>query len=104
MVLRAVLQPDGPKRLQRAPATVGGLRAAALRVEQRQFHVLEGCRPRQEVEALKNESNLLVADRGQLIVRQTGDVAAVQLIGAGGRTIEAAEDMHQGRLARSRGP
>src|SRR5207244_1362405 len=49
-------------------------------------------------------SNLLVADRRQLIVRETRNVAAVQHITASRRTVEAAENVHQRRLARARRP
>ena len=38
-----------------------------LAVEQRQLHVLQRRRPRQEIEGLEDEADLLVADAGQLV-------------------------------------
>ena len=102
MMIGAVLQPDGAEGVERAPVPLGRLRAAALRVEERELDVLERRRAGEQVEPLKDESNLFVANRRQLIVREARHVAAVQPIRAGRRAIEAAEDVHQRRLPRSR--
>src|SRR5919201_5892774 len=71
-------------------------------VEQRQLDVLERTRPREQVEHLEHEADLGVAHAGQLIARQSRHVLAVEPVTAAGRTIETAEQVHEGRLARAR--
>src|SRR5262249_56660533 len=58
--------------------------------------------PRHQVERLEYESDLAVAHVGEALPRQRADVFAVQLVAARGRRVEAAQDVHQGALARSR--
>jgi len=48
---------------------------------------------------LKHEPDLPIPDCRQIVVRQTRHVAAVEVIRAACRPIEAAENVHQGRLA-----
>src|SRR5262249_28984201 len=95
VVLDAILQADGSERLDGQPPPLGRMRTAFLCVEQRQLDVLDRGRARQQVEALEHESDLLVADRRQLVVGQPRYVAAVQVIAARGRPVEAAEDVHE---------
>ena len=72
-----------------------------MRVQQRQLHVFDRGGARQQVEPLEHESDLPVADRRQLVVREMRDVAAVQQIASAGRAIEAAQDVHERRLSRA---
>jgi hypothetical protein len=58
--------------------------------------------PRQQVEALKDEADGPVAQRRQCVAVELGDIATDQEIVAAGRRIEAAEQVHEGRLARTR--
>ena len=74
-----------------------------MRVQQRELDVLQSRRARKQVESLKHEANLTVADRRQLVVRKMRHIAAVEQIPAAGRLIQAAEDVHEGRLPRPRG-
>src|SRR2546427_10703176 len=48
--------------------------------------------------------DLLVADAGQLVVRKVRDLLAVEPVFAGGGRVEAADQVHQGRLPRARRP
>jgi hypothetical protein len=83
---------------------LGGLHLADAGVEQRQLDVVERRRPRQQVEALEDEADLLVPDHRELVLRHAGNVHAVEEVLAARRTIEAAEDVHQRGLAGTRGP
>ena len=53
----------------------------------------------EQVEGLEDEADLLVADAGQLIVVELGDVVTVEPVAAAGGRIEATDEVHQGRLA-----
>ena len=69
-VIHPVGQPDPGERL-------GGQLPPLLRahagVDQRQLDVVQAGGPRQQVEGLEDEADLLVADPGQLVVLQLGD-------------------------------
>ena len=80
----------------RAPAA--GRRA----VEQRQLDVLERRLPRQQLEALEDEADLLVADVGQFVGAHAADQLAAQAVLAGGRAVQAAKRVHQRALAGAR--
>ena len=73
-------------------------------VEQRQGDVLERAGARQQVEALEHEAELLEPDRRELVVAERRDVVAVEEVPARRRTVEAAQQVHQRRLAGSRRP
>ena len=77
--------------------------ARDARVEQRQLDVLERGRARQQVEALEHEADLLVADMRQLRVSSAATSRPSSRY-ALGRLIEAAEQVHERRLARARRP
>ena len=74
-----------------------------FRVIQRHDYV--PCRrgPRQEVETLKDESQLRRPHQCPLVGRDMAHVLTVEPIVTGSRPVEAAEDVHQGRFAGSRG-
>ena len=101
MVLGPIGQTDRLERRERAAPSLGG-RHLAGDVEQRQLDVLDRRRPRQQVEPLKHEADLAVADLREFVVVQPRDVAVLEPVLARGRTIEAAEDVHERRLAGSR--
>jgi hypothetical protein len=95
---RAVGEPVGqPDRVDQPPQPVGiGLPAGD---RERQHDVLLGRQDRQQVEELEDEAELVAAQLRQVAVVQARDLDAVELDLAGGRAIEAGEDVHQGRLA-----
>ena len=72
------------------------------RVDQGQLHVLQSGGAGQQIEGLEDEADLLVADLGQVIIGHGGRQLAVQFIGAMGRRVQAADDVHHGGFAGSR--
>ena len=72
-------------------------------IDERQLDVVERRRARQQVESLEDEPDFLVADARQLVVVHPRDLLVVQQIAALARRVEAADEVHQRRLARSRG-
>jgi hypothetical protein len=101
MVLAAG-EADPREGFARAAGALGGAQAQVA-VEHRQLDVLDGPGARQQVEALEDEADLRVADLGPLVAVETRDVDAVQPVGARGRPVEAAQDVHERRLAGARG-
>jgi hypothetical protein len=85
-VVLPVRQPDAGERLGRQPRTF--LRGHAT-VDQRLCDVALRAQLGQQVEALEHEADLAVAHVGQLVVRQRRDVAAVELVAARGRPVQA---------------
>ena len=77
------------------------LDARHLRVDQRELDVLQRGRACQQIEGLKNESDFLVAHCCQLVVAHCLDCRAIEDVFAGGRPVEAADDVHERRLSRS---
>src|SRR5207237_7985531 len=73
-------------------------RPAEFAVEQRQLHVLERRSSSEKVEALKDKSDLRVADHRALIASQLRDIDAITDLRAGRRPVETADDVHQCRL------
>ena len=71
-------------------------------VEERQLDVLDRGRAREQIEILEDEPDAAVADLGARVGVDVGDLGAFELIAAARRAIEAAEDVHQRRLPRSR--
>jgi hypothetical protein len=98
-VLHPVLQPDPGEGLFRALAALLGTGA---RVDQGQLDVMEGRGPRQQIKGLEDESDFLVPHSSQRIVRQPGDLLAVQPVAAARGGVEAPNQVHQGRLAGAR--
>jgi len=70
-------------------------------VEHGQFHVLLGRGPGQKIETLKDKAHFPIPDLRQFILGKTADIDAVQQITARSELIEAAQDIHEGRFARS---
>src|ERR1700687_5951868 len=54
---------------------------------------------RDEVEALKDEADLAVAGRSQLLIVQTPDVHAVEQVTPGGGYVQTTDDVHERALA-----
>ena len=92
LVLHPVLQPHSGERLDRA---IAALPLAHPAVYERQLHVLQRGRPRQELEALEDESDLEIAHVRQLVVGEQADVAPGEPVTPGGRHVQAADDVHQ---------
>src|SRR5207249_6712591 len=92
-----IAEADLSKRGEGARAVIVAIAA----VHEWQLDVLDGVEAREEVARLEDEADVLVSDRGELVVGQLADVLAGQLVGAGVGDIEAAQHVHQRRLARA---
>ena len=86
-------QPDRLGPLRPARSTASGA------IQQRQLDVFDGRRSHQQVEALEDEPDLPVADAGPLVAAHRGDLDAVEPVAAAGRPVQAAQGVHQCRLA-----
>ena len=73
-------------------------------VDQRQGDVVFKVHARQQVEALKDETDGLAAQAGEFVRLQAFDVAAIEDVVAAGGAVEAAKQVHEGRLAGAGGP
>ena len=76
---------------------------AAAAVEHGQLDVFQRGGAGEEVEALEDEPELLVAQVGKLVAVETGDVHAVEQVAARGGPVEAAERVHERGLAGAAG-
>ena len=65
-------------------------------VEQGQFDVLLRRGARQQIESLKHEAKIMPAQQRALVAREILHMHAVEQIGARGRCVETAEDVHRG--------
>ena len=98
----------GPVRLSIQQIDLGerliGALGAVLRrhagVDERQLDVVERGRARQQVERLEDEPDLLVPDPRQLVVVHLAHLLVVQQVAALRRRVEAADEVHERRLAR----
>ncbi len=63
----------------------------------------EVARAREEVEGLEDEADLLVADTGEFVVVELGDVVAVEPVFALRGRVKAADEVHQRGFAGSGG-
>src|SRR5207302_1764693 len=68
-------------------------------VHLRQHDVFQHGAVRQEMKRLKHEADPLAAEAGALFVRELGGLDSIQDIAAAGGTVEAADDVQQGRFA-----
>src|SRR3546814_20513318 len=64
----------------------------------------EGGQLGQQAIVLEDEAEVLAAQRGQRVGVERGSLAAGHAVAATARPVEAAEDVHQGRLARAGRP
>ncbi len=72
-------------------------------VEEGQLDVLGDRQPRQEVELLEHEADLAVAQLGEAVLVQGRGILAPDQHPPGAGPVEAADEVHAGRLPRARG-
>ena len=98
MVLLAPVQADQLEQFFSAmlPATV------PRGIEQWQFDIFERGGSRQQVEALKNESDSPAPDRRELFFGESGHVLPFEQVAPARGPIQASDDIHQGRFAGAR--
>src|SRR5262249_27354831 len=87
-------------RIERAFAALVAVDAG---VEQRELDVFPDRGAWQQVEGLKHEAEFLIADARQRLAGQRRDVFTVEPVPSRARRVEAAENVHERRLARARG-
>jgi hypothetical protein len=75
----------------------------AFAVRQREADVLFDGQLADQVERLKDEADLFVADPGALVAAEGADVLTVEDVLPSGGRVEQAEDRQQGGLAATRG-
>ena len=75
------------------------LLSAHAGIQQGQLHILQHCQLGDQIVLLEDEAQHLVADLRLLVVIHGGHVDAAQVIGAGGRHVQTADDIHGGGLA-----
>src|SRR5687767_8676000 len=95
-MLRTIGEADTLELLHRSRTP---LIAVDARVQKRQLDILEDRRARQQVERLKNEAELLIADASQLFARHLRNVLTIEPITTGARRVETPKDVHERRLA-----
>ena len=71
-------------------------------VNQRQFHIVQSGGARQQVEGLEDKTDFFVPNVGEFVVFQLTDLLTVQPVLAAAGRIQAADQVHQRGLARSR--
>ncbi len=98
LVVHALFQVDVTQRLLSALEPRFARRAA---VNQRQFHIVQRGSARQQIEGLKHEPDLLVADPRQLVIGHIADQAAVDVVLALRRSVQTTDQVHQRRFARA---
>ena len=102
-VLHPVAQPQATQQFG-TPAPRFSLRVVILREPERQQDVFKRGHSRQEVEALKDETDIAVAQARKLLIVHAGHRLAEQAVLAEIRSVQTPEYVHQGRLARTRRP
>src|SRR5262249_15112286 len=96
---KAVLEPDVPDELVE-PGLVRLLSGDC----QGEEDVLARVQHRQQVEELEDEADVLPAELRQVVVAERCYPRAGEADAAGGGLVQPGEDVHQGGLARARGP
>ena len=98
MMVRAIRQAHEFERPQR-PGVEFFRRQTRAPVEHWQLHIFQRRGPREEVEALEDEPDFLIAEVGQRVAVERGNIHAVEPVASAGRAVEAAEDVHHGGFA-----
>src|SRR5260370_24490236 len=98
MVMLAALQANAREGAHGSLAAIFDVLGA---IQKRQLDVLCRAGPRQQIELLENEADLLIPDLGKLIAIERPDVHALQPVGPGCRFVAATPTVHEGGLARA---
>ena len=101
-VIAPLAQPDFFQSLH-GPIMPVAKRHQRMTVKQRQFDIFLRGRTRQQVETLKDKTEFLVSQFGQLFAVEIGHGDAIKEIGSGRGLVEAADGVHQRGLARTAG-
>jgi hypothetical protein len=97
----AVAEPDLAGDLLRATTALGGRDSC---IDEGELDVADDVELWQEVEGLKDEPDLPVANFGQTVLGGVTEVASTDFHAAGARGVQAAEQVHEGRLSAAARP
>src|SRR6187549_2675878 len=97
---RAIGKTDGDERAPRARMSDG--RRHLVRVQERQFDVVDRRDAGKKIEPLEDESDVVIANERTLIGVESGGVASFEPVLTARRMIEAAEDVQERRLSGTR--
>src|SRR5205807_4828773 len=67
-------------------------------VERGQFNIFQRSCARKQIESLKHKSNLAIADRRQLLLREPRYLNSFQQVATRARLVQAADDIHERRF------
>src|SRR5438105_13958994 len=70
-------------------------------IKQRQLHDFARRRARQQIEALKNKTEFVVANVGQLDAVERGNIGVIQDVATGSQPNETTNNVHERRYART---
>jgi hypothetical protein len=84
--------------LQGPDRALAAILHVAAAIQQRKLNVLDGTGSRKQVEILKNEPNLLIADLRKTVAVKIPYLRAVQAITARSRLIQTPEYVHERRF------
>ena len=96
-MVHAVFQADA---IEKFGGALAALAAGGAPVDQGQLDIAQSRGVGQQVEALEDEADLVVADVRQFVALEPFHRLLVQPVLARGRGVQAAEKVHQGGLAR----
>ena len=99
-VVSAFTEADGRQRLQ-GPLALAFAGQALAGVEHRQFDIFQSGRAREQIKALKNKPDFLIADVGQLVAIELRNVNVVEQVTALRWAVETADDVHQRGFSRT---
>src|SRR5207237_9166820 len=99
LMSRPVAEGHRPERGQCSPLAS----VAHPRVDEGHLDVVERAGARDQVERLEDEPDLAVSDDCQLVFVELADVHPVEEVAAAGWQVQAADDVHEGALARAGG-
>ena len=99
----AVAQPVAEAEADQQVGGAAGARAIVdAGIDRRHRGIFDGIEVGEELVALEDEAEMLAPQLGELVGRELADVAAREGIGPFARRIEAADQVHQRRLAGAR--
>jgi hypothetical protein len=73
----------------------GALGGGGTVVDERELDIVERGGAGEEVEGLEDEADFFIADAGELVVIELGDIVTVEPVAALRRGVEAADEVHQ---------
>src|SRR5215471_10303449 len=102
-LIRPMMAPVGePDPIERPFGSASPLVATSARVNKGQFDIFQRAGPRQKRRDLKDETDILAPDGRADVFVQLYNFSPVQRIFAAVRTLQKAQEIHQGRLSRTR--